>query len=248
MSNNSIEREVTAVVVVMTDGEKDYARRSIESAIKQTISIEVLVIANKDLKWIRELEKLFIDKVSFIYTEKIYASKARNLSGNYCKTNYLAFLDGDDIWYPEKIEKQLKIAKANNSKVIGADHILIDESGKPFCYGICKNIAMTSSWLIKKEYFIKNKFDESLTKDEDAEWWIRCHNKQEFSRLSEVLIGYTVRENSLSSQTKSKKRKEQTRRMAENKILRELILIISKAIRWMHLDAKYHNLKSWGNG
>lgn len=55
----------------------------------------------------------------------------RNQAINMAKGHYLAFLDADDLWYPEKLETQLQFMTEHNVGFCYASYDCVDESGKP---------------------------------------------------------------------------------------------------------------------
>tara|TARA_R110001632_G_scaffold164240_3_gene282636 strand:+ start:114 stop:908 length:795 start_codon:yes stop_codon:yes gene_type:complete len=59
------------------------------------------------------------------------AAEARNKATTLATGDYIAFLDADDCWHPEKLEKQISFMKANNCDVSFTSYVQIDESGKP---------------------------------------------------------------------------------------------------------------------
>ena len=61
------------------------------------------------------------------------AAGSRNLALDMCQGQYVAFLDADDLWYPQKLEKQLEKARETGADIIYASYAMIDEQGKQ-CY------------------------------------------------------------------------------------------------------------------
>ncbi|HIF9294997.1 TPA: glycosyltransferase family 2 protein [Photobacterium damselae] len=61
--------------------------------------------------------------------ENIGAANARNVAIEKAQGRYIAFLDSDDLWYPEKLEKQIKFMQENNVAFSYTSYELIDESG-----------------------------------------------------------------------------------------------------------------------
>ncbi len=59
------------------------------------------------------------------------AATARNVGIEQSKGKYIAFLDSDDLWVKEKLEKQIKFAKKNNYDFTFTDYEFADETGKP---------------------------------------------------------------------------------------------------------------------
>ncbi|WP_318411633.1 glycosyltransferase family 2 protein [Photobacterium leiognathi] len=58
------------------------------------------------------------------------AGLARNIGLEKASSNYIAFLDSDDLWSPTKLEKQIEFMQANNSAIVHCSYSFIDEESK----------------------------------------------------------------------------------------------------------------------
>lgn len=54
------------------------------------------------------------NRIHYYYQTNGRQGKARNLAIKHSKGEYLAFIDADDLWHPEKLEKQIKVIKDNS--------------------------------------------------------------------------------------------------------------------------------------
>ncbi len=59
------------------------------------------------------------------------AAHSRNKATELATGAYIAFLDADDLWHPEKLEKQLQFMEAHNAAVSYTNYIHINEAGEP---------------------------------------------------------------------------------------------------------------------
>ena len=59
------------------------------------------------------------------------AASCRNQATALAKGDYIAFLDADDLWHPEKLEKQLRFMQVNNCDVSFTSYLKIDEDSHP---------------------------------------------------------------------------------------------------------------------
>ena len=122
------------------------------------------------------LDKYSDKRVKYFRTnEKLELYKARNLAINKCSGEYICFLDTDDLWVIDKLEKQLDFFKINsNLKIIYSNHFILSKKQKKIKYShilpegkisqklldnYCIGIATV---MIKKEIFDKFKFMKLL--------------------------------------------------------------------------------------
>ena len=109
-------------IIIPTCNRPEYLIRSIKSVISQTFSFwECIIIddcskvsAKKVLKEFLELDKRF--KIIRNSTPK-FASEARNIGIRSSQGFYIAFLDDDDYWHSEKLQKQINFMQRNKYKV-----------------------------------------------------------------------------------------------------------------------------------
>ena len=121
-----------------------------------------------------------------------------------CKNEWIAFLDSDDEWIKDKIEKQFSLLEKSNfnyhfihtNEIWIKNGILKNQKKKHFkmggyifedCLDICK--ISPSSVLIKKELFNKyGLFDSKFKVCEDYELWLRIASKIKIGYIDEPLI------------------------------------------------------------
>ena len=105
-----VKKPEISIVMNCHNGEK-YLKDSIESVLRQTYkNWELIFWNNSSTDKSEEIFKSFKDKrLKYFYTSKkvsLYVS--RNAAINKTRGNFIAFLDVDDIWYPNKLKLQLK--------------------------------------------------------------------------------------------------------------------------------------------
>ena len=64
------------------------------------------------------------------YSANLGAARARNLGVNEAKGRYLAYLDADDLWTPDKLEKELAFLKEKQAAFVFTGYEFADENGK----------------------------------------------------------------------------------------------------------------------
>lgn len=108
-----------------------YVAEAVESALDQTYeSLEVIVVDDGSKDGSLEVLEKFGDRIKVITKQNAGVSAARNTGVAASSGEYVAFLDADDAWLPEKIEKQLELFTTVTS--VGMVHtgvVEVDESG-----------------------------------------------------------------------------------------------------------------------
>ena len=111
-------------VILPTYNRGHLIQRAINSALKQTYSdLEIIVINDCSTDDTKEKIKIINDS-RIIYLENsqnMGPSYSRNLGISIAKGKYIAFIDSDDFWYQEKIEKQF-YAMENAGSEFGASY------------------------------------------------------------------------------------------------------------------------------
>jgi len=116
------------------------AERFIEAAIKsvqnQTYDLwEMIIVDDHSTDQTAKIIKQYVDRDPRIkviqLTENRGAGYARNVAMKHANGRFLAFLDSDDLWLPEKLETQLKFMLENEIGFSYTKYSLIDETGNP---------------------------------------------------------------------------------------------------------------------
>ena len=96
-------------VIIPTYQRAHLVSQAIESVLAQTYSdYEIIVVNNGSTDNTTEVLSQFGDKIRVIHLHaNTGPSVARNLGMNASNGRYLAFLDDDDLWLPNKLEKQI---------------------------------------------------------------------------------------------------------------------------------------------
>ncbi len=218
-------------VIIPVYGVEKYIAATVQSVLDQTYkNFEILIIddASPD-KTIEICQKFTDTRIKIIHQANRGLAGARNTGIRHAKGEYLAFLDGDDLWLPQKLERQ--IAHLENSPAVGVSFsrsAFIDEMGKPLGtyqmpklkgittpYLLCRNpVGNGSAPLIRKEVFEAIKFtdnlhgnvedfyfDEHFRQSEDIECWIRISIQTDWQieGISEALTLYRVNSGGLSA-------------------------------------------------
>lgn len=208
-----IEEELCSVVMPAYNSEK-YIAETIESVIKQTYKNWELIIVNDASKdATEEIVKIYQEKDRRIklisLTENQGVANARNTAIQNAKGRYIAFLDADDYWVKEKLQKQIQILNNSNADITYTAYLMIDEVGQTIKKRSVKellnlkdllkeNSIIFSSVVCKKES-IKNKRFKSKWYHEDYVFLLDLvKNEKVFKGINEILIRYRVHRNGRS--------------------------------------------------
>ena len=199
------KKEFKVSVVIPTYNRVAYLGRAINSVLKQSYPVnEIIVIDNGSTDQTLSFIKKKFNNIRVIIEKKRGVGFARNLGIKNSKYNWIAFLDSDDEWITDKIEKQFILLKKSNFKYqfIHTNEIWIKNGklknqkkkhlkrgGHIFedCLDICK--ISPSSVLIKKKLFDKyGLFDHKFKVCEDYELWLRLTSKIPVSLINEPCV------------------------------------------------------------
>jgi len=167
------------------------------------------------------IERYLMDsRFRYIYQDHSGPGAARNNALRQATGSLIAFLDGDDLWLNDKLEKQVAVFMADSSIEISAtncSHIREDGSymGReeyvdypfellkdPKKAMFQKNLILSISVMIRKELYDKfGGFDESISYGEDYDLWLRfLQNGCKLNILMEPLSKRRYRSGSLIHQ------------------------------------------------
>jgi len=206
-------------VIIPTYNRAHLLNRAIRSVLSQTFQDwELIVVDDGSTDNTEEIVKGFSDSRLHYIRHKVNcgAPAARNTGIKMAQGDYIAFLDSDDEWLPEKLEKQLKIFENSEDEVgvVYTGAVFIDEEtgkvrikkpwakGKIFLEELAFNpVGSTSRVMVKRECFDKcGGFDEEMESNEDWEIWIRLAEHYNFNYVEEPLVRYFEHKDSLSAQ------------------------------------------------
>lgn len=134
VNESRFDNEIVSVITPVYNAEK-YLKVTVESAVKQTYpEMEIVLIDDcsndNSAEIVRELQEIYPHIVYYRQPKNMGAGVARNTALEIAKGRYVAFLDADDIWKPEKTTRQLQLMKQKESPFGYTAIEMIDENGK----------------------------------------------------------------------------------------------------------------------
>lgn len=112
----------------------NYISETIQSVLNQTYqNWELLIVDDCSSDNTDSIIKSFSDKrIKYFRNEKnLGAALTRNKALMEAKGEWIAFLDSDDLWDSQKLEKQIAFMKNNNYKLSYTEYEKIDENSSP---------------------------------------------------------------------------------------------------------------------
>jgi glycosyltransferase involved in cell wall biosynthesis len=195
-------------IIIPSYNSARFVLHAVQSALEQTYSpVEVIVVDDGSTDDTRERLVTREDRIRYVYQSNGGPSKARNRGINEAQGDLIAFLDADDQWLPDKLQKQWKSLQANpDTCLVHTDlYRLYEPSGaivhkyrdrkrfSGYCYNefFWGNALLTSSVLVTRRCLEEiGKFDEEIGYAEDLDLWIRIARYFPLSYVVEPLVLY----------------------------------------------------------
>ena len=207
-------------VIIPTYNCGAFIKEALDSVFAQTYTDhEVIVVDDGSTDNTREVVGRFEDKVKYIHQENKGVSSARNTGIRNAGGRFMAFLDADDVWLPDKLELQMRAMSESDSigivacglfcikgknsiekAVIPENHINKDQLIRELCCDPGIFFGAGSSVLVRGECFQRlGLFDEDLQAAEDWEMCLRIAKSYEARTVQLPLLEYRARDGSAVS-------------------------------------------------
>jgi glycosyltransferase involved in cell wall biosynthesis len=147
----AIMNEPLVSVIIPTFNCGRYVEDAIESVLNQTFRrFEIIVVDDGSTDDTGSKLKKYKDRVQVVTQENQGSSKARNVGLELSRGDYVAFLDADDRWLPEKLERQLAcFRELGDVGMVFTDFSAIDPDG-----GIVATSYLEGAFGVFREYGI----------------------------------------------------------------------------------------------
>lgn len=221
-------------VVTPTYNRDRFLPDAVASVLAQTShDLELIIVDDGSTDDTRKVLEPFLadSRVRYFYQENQGQSQARNLALEHAGGEFIAFLDSDDVWAPDKLEKQLAVLKANPEvDIVHGDEAMIDEQGEVISlqnmrrysgritrYLLADNSVSITTALVRRRCFDEmGGFDTSVGVADDYELWLRFSARFCYWYEPGIVAWYRVMADQISS--------DKHRRFAANeRIIREFL-------------------------
>jgi glycosyltransferase involved in cell wall biosynthesis len=205
----------TVSVIIPSYNRKPLVSRAIDSVLQQTFrDFEIIVVDDASTDGTGEdLTQNYGKEIIYRYLpQNCGVAEARNEGMKAARGTFIAFLDSDDLWYPQKLQSQMKLFDADVSLgLVYSGFFQTDILGKrisqntPILKGmiyndlIWGNCFATSTVIIKKTC-VQNigYFNAQYSPAEDYEYWVRICRQFKVDCVPEPLMQYCVYEDGIS--------------------------------------------------
>lgn len=205
-------------IIIPTYNRAELLELTISSVLKQTFDdYEIIVVDDGSTDNTEEkIIKVNCDKIIYLKMKHSgIQAVARNFGLKVAKGEYIAFIDSDDIWFPQKLEKQIEyFIKNPEYKMICSNAYILRNNVETNEFYIKEkfndisiflllkhNIIINSSVLIKREiinqlgYLCESLKLKSL---EDYDYWLKVASVCKIGFINEALLYYRIHENNIS--------------------------------------------------
>jgi len=206
-------------VIIPYYKKRNFVKETITSVVNQSHDyLEILIIYDdtnlNDLEFLKEISKLD-NRIKIINNkQRLGAGLSRNKGVEQSNGKYIAFVDADDTWVPNKLRDQIAFMKKNNYQISHTSYFIIDEKKKIIGQRKARDLLSIneilkscdiglSTVIIEKKVIIKTstKFPKLKTKEDFVFWLTLLKKNYKFYAYDNNLTNWRDSKNSLSSST-----------------------------------------------
>jgi glycosyltransferase involved in cell wall biosynthesis len=211
-------------VIVPCYNVEDYVHRALNSVLAQTHQ-DFWIYAINDGSTDNTMQVLeqYTHRCVSISQAKAGPAAARNRAIRESVSPFLAFIDADDEWLPEKLDRQISLLRGNKSLGMVCSHCVISESGSEKNWDMLGNnvphtgrlfqqlvrncFVFTPTVVVRRQCLEEiGLFNEALPVSEDLNLWLRIAARWDIAIVPEVLTIVKKRPGSLSATIPSQER------------------------------------------
>ena len=195
-----------------------FLKEAIDSVYNQNYSNwEIVFWDNASTDNSANIAKSYDDRVKYYLAPKTTPlGEARSFGLQRCSGEYIAFLDCDDIYLPEKLDQQVKLMNSKDYAMCYGSVVVIDEHGKEIKKDIVKNKSgyvfpgllrryeiNMQTVMLKKDFVFNSglSFNVNMSYCPDHNLFMNIAAKAEVGVISDVVAKYRIVSDSLSKKT-----------------------------------------------
>lgn len=193
-----MKKDAISVIIPVYNGAL-HLGEAIESALAQTVAPEAIIVVDDGSKdETPQVAARFGSSVHYVQQAHRGAAQARNTGVRYVESEYLAFLDSDDIWEPQKLERQLTELRNCEQPAMIFGHFVqfaspelapTEVTNLKFDLSPMRGIIASALCMRVADFHVVGSFDPKLRMGEFIEWYARARDKGIATKiLSEVVF------------------------------------------------------------
>ncbi len=204
-----------SVIIPVYNAER-YLGKTLRSVLAQTYqNIEIVLVddcsTDQSATIIAKYQKRHAQIMYFLQPQNMGAGAARNKCLELATGQYVAFLDSDDLWYPDKLERQIRWMEEKKTPFCYTAIEMMDENGKKlktkrkvrewcdYNYLLHNTIIATSTVVIDRRVVGDFRMPLRRGGQDYATWLMLLRGGIRARGINEALVRYRVSSNSLSS-------------------------------------------------
>lgn len=197
-----------------------WLEEAVDSVLNQTFKDYEIIVVNDGSP---EEDSVFLskykDEIKYYKTENKGPAHARNFGIKLANGEYIAFLDSDDLWLREKLDKQINFMLENDSDWSHTNYFTFNDktqgilkyntleefSGNVYPKILARAHVATPSVIIKRDVFLNEKFSfqEKMRFGQDYYLWLKLSQSYKLDLLPEFLLKVRVRGTNAAIRTRA---------------------------------------------
>ena len=204
----------TVSVIIHTYNNEKFIAETVESVLNQTYKdYEIIVVDDGSVDGTRDALMPYMQKIRYHYKENGGIASAKNAGISLSETEFIAFLDHDDLWVPDKL--QLQMEHFNENPQIGLVYAKYTSfrdgkelrtkpekgySGWIFKELLSKSFIQTSTVVVKRECLdAVGPYDETFSLGDEYDMFLRIARKFQCGFVDKGLTRYRVHDTNASN-------------------------------------------------
>jgi glycosyltransferase involved in cell wall biosynthesis len=194
--------------IIPTRDRAGWVGEAIDSALAQSHdALEIVVVDDGSVDSTLSVLSRYSDRIRVLRTTGVGVAGARNAGLDVARGAYVAFLDSDDVWRPEKLALQVPLMReragvglsftdyTRSTRAADGTWQVLDtrryEGEVSFVRLLERNFTGTLTIMVRREVFDDvGRFDTSLERGSDYDMWLRIGRRHALARVPHVLADY----------------------------------------------------------
>jgi len=202
-------------VVIPAHNNGAFVPQAIESVLAQSYRHhEIIVVDDGSTDNTRETLKPYLGRITYIFQDNRGPAVARNRGVRHSQGAYIAFLDADDVWLEDKLDRQMQFFREHkdvglvfgelehwpeNGKSIPTERFAgsgnVEHSNSGVILKDAFKLLLESCYILTSTVVMSREcinevgvFDESLKAEEDRDLWLRVARKYPIGKIEPILV------------------------------------------------------------